>query len=36
LVVRTSQGDATFEVPGFSGDELNERVAPLVTRFGSR
>jgi hypothetical protein len=36
LVVRTTQGDATFEVPGFSGDELNERVAPLVTRFGRR
>ena len=36
LVVRTNQGDATFEVPGFSGDELNERVAPLVARFGRR
>ncbi len=36
MVVRTNQGDATFEVPGFSGDELNERVAPLVARFGRR
>ena len=36
LVVRTYQGDATFEVPGFSGDELHERVAPLVARFGRR
>jgi hypothetical protein len=36
LVVRTSQGDASFEVPGFSSDELDERITPLVTRFGRR
>ncbi len=36
LVVRTGQGDASFEVPGFSSDELHERITPLVTRFGRR
>ena len=34
LVVRTSGGDASFEVPGFSSDELHERIAPLLARFG--
>lgn len=36
MIIRTSQGDASFEVPGFSSDELNERVALLLARFGRR
>lgn len=36
LIVRTGQGDASFEVPGFTGEELNDRVVPLVKRFGRR
>ena len=33
LVVRTRNGDASFEVPAFSSDELRERLDPLVARF---
>jgi hypothetical protein len=36
LVVRTRQGDASFEIPAFSGDELRQRLDPLVTRFRRR
>jgi hypothetical protein len=34
LIVRTGHGDASFEVPGFSSDELDARIAPLFARFG--
>ncbi len=34
LVVRTSHGDASFEVPGFSSDELRDRIEPLISRYG--
>jgi hypothetical protein len=34
LVVRTRHGDASFEIPAFSSDELRRRVDPLVARFG--
>ena len=30
LVVRTPHGDASFDVPGISADELRDRVEPLV------
>lgn len=33
LVVRTSSGDASFEVPDFTGEELRERLNPLVDRY---
>jgi hypothetical protein len=36
LIVRTSQGDASFEVPGFTSDELRGRIRPLLVRFGRR
>jgi hypothetical protein len=36
LTVRTSQGDATFEVPGFTSDELRAQILPLFARFGRR
>jgi hypothetical protein len=36
LTVRTSQGDASFEVPGFTSEELHGRVLPLFARFGRR
>ncbi len=34
LVVRTPHGDASFEVPGFTSDELRDRIEPLVGRYG--
>jgi hypothetical protein len=34
LVVRTRHGDASFEVPGFSPEELRDRVEPLISRYG--
>jgi hypothetical protein len=34
LVVRTSHGDASFEIPGFSSDDLRDRIEPLISRFG--
>lgn len=34
LVVRTQHGDASFEIPGISPDELRDRVEPLVGRYG--
>jgi hypothetical protein len=34
LVVRTRHGDASFEVPGFSPDELRDRIEPLIGRYG--
>jgi hypothetical protein len=34
LVVRTRHGDASFEVPGFSPDELRDRIEPLISRYG--
>lgn len=36
VVVRTKHGDASFEVPGFSSDELGSRVDPLVSRFSAQ
>jgi hypothetical protein len=33
LVVRTKQGDASFEIPAFSSAELSERIEPLVLRY---
>jgi hypothetical protein len=33
LIVRTKQGDASFEVPAFSSDELRDRLQPLIDRF---
>jgi len=36
VVVRTRHGDASFEVPGFTSDELEARVEPLVSRFSSQ
>jgi hypothetical protein len=35
LVVRTPHGDASFEVPEISAEELRDRVEPLMERFGS-
>jgi len=35
IVVRTKHGDASFEIPGLSSDELEARVKPLVSRYGS-
>ena len=34
LVVRTRHGDASFEVPEVSGDELRDRVEPLMRLYG--
>ena len=34
LVVRTPHGDASFEVPDVSGDELRERVEPIMALYG--
>ncbi len=34
LVVRTPHGDASFDIPGISTDELRDRVESLVRRFG--
>jgi hypothetical protein len=34
LVVRTPSGDASFEIPAFTSEELRERIEPLVDRFG--
>lgn len=34
LVVRTPHGDASFEVPEISGDDLRERVEPLMRLYG--
>ncbi len=36
LVVRTEHGDATFEVPAVSEDELRANIAPLVEHYGQR
>jgi hypothetical protein len=36
LIVRTSQGDAGFEVPGLTSEELRGRIRPLLVRFGRR
>lgn len=33
LVVRTRHGDASFEVPGFTPEELQETVDPAMARF---
>ncbi len=33
LVVRTPHGDASFEIPGFSRDELRDRIEPLIDRY---
>jgi hypothetical protein len=35
IVVRTKHGDASFEIPGLSSDELEARVKPLVSRYAS-
>lgn len=34
LVIRTKQGDASFEIPGVSTDELRARLAPMQERLG--
>jgi len=34
LVVRTPAGDASFEVPAFTSEELRQRIEPIVDRFG--
>ncbi len=34
LVVRTPHGDASFEIPGFTSDELRDRIEPLIGRYG--
>lgn len=34
LLVRTPHGDASFDVPGFSPDELRDGVEPLVQLYG--
>ncbi len=34
LVVRTPHGDASFEVPDMAGDELRDRVEPLMRLYG--
>lgn len=36
LIVRTNQGDATFEVPGYVADELRDRVALRFERYQPR
>jgi hypothetical protein len=35
LIVRTSRGQATFEVPGLTEEELRTHLAPMVERAGS-
>jgi len=35
IVVRTKHGDASFEIPGLSSEDLEARVEPLVSRYGS-
>ncbi len=34
LTVRTPGGDASFEIPDMAGDELRDRVEPLIERYG--
>jgi hypothetical protein len=34
LIVRTGSGDASFEIPALSSDELLERIQPLLARYG--
>jgi hypothetical protein len=34
LVVRTPHGDASFEIPGFSSEELRDRIEPLISLYG--
>jgi hypothetical protein len=34
LLVRTKHGDASFEIPGVSSDELRDRIEPLISRYG--
>jgi hypothetical protein len=35
IVVRTKHGDASFEVPGLSSEDLEARVEPLINRYVS-
>jgi hypothetical protein len=35
ILVRTKHGDASFEIPGVSSDELEARVEPLLSRYGA-
>jgi hypothetical protein len=35
IVVRTKHGDASFEIPGLSSDDLEARVEPLISRYAS-
>jgi hypothetical protein len=35
IVVRTKHGDASFEIPGLSSEDLEARVEPLVSRYAS-
>jgi hypothetical protein len=34
LVIRTGHGEASFDVPAISPQELREHLAPLVSRYG--
>ncbi|MCL2418831.1 MAG: hypothetical protein FWD04_06035 [Conexibacteraceae bacterium] len=34
MVVRTPHGDASFEIPGLTTDELRDRIEPLVEQYG--
>lgn len=36
LVIRTEHGDATFEIPSVTEEELRENIAPLVERYRQR
>ena len=35
ILVRTKQGDASFEIPELTSEQLQERVTPLLTRFAA-
>lgn len=35
IVVRTKHGDASFEIPGLSSEDLEARVEPLISRYAS-
>jgi len=36
LIVRTGQGDASFEVPGLTAEELRGRLRPVIVRYRRR
>jgi hypothetical protein len=35
IIVRTKHGDASFEIPGLSSEDLQASIEPLVNRYGS-